>query len=86
VGIQQSMAQVAGIVAGQIYQAQDAPGYRLGHAWSLGSIVAAWMGWWGFMVVLRRREKRKGEMRRDIDVLITGRAWDDMAVDFNYHL
>ena len=41
VGMQQTMAQLARVVAGQIYQSKDSPRYTLGHAWSLGSMVVA---------------------------------------------
>lgn len=85
VGIQQAMANVAGVVAGQIYQSQDAPKYTLGHAWSLGSACIAWFGYWGFRAILVRRERKKDGMRRNIDALVVGRLWDDQAVDFKYH-
>lgn len=85
VGIQQAMANVAGVLAGQIYQSQDAPNYTLGHAWSLGSICVAWFGWWVFRDMLLRRESKKEDMKRNIDKLVVGRPWDDRAVDFKYH-
>ena len=62
-GMQQTMAQLAGVVAGQIYQSKDSPRYTLGHAWSLGSMVVAWCGWWMFRGILRARERRKERER-----------------------
>ncbi|ODQ58155.1 hypothetical protein WICANDRAFT_64300 [Wickerhamomyces anomalus NRRL Y-366-8] len=41
VGIQLSLANVAGVVIGQIYRSNDAPEYKLGHGFSLGCISFA---------------------------------------------
>lgn len=54
------MANIGGIVAGQIYQTDAAPRYYLGHGWSLGSLVFAWSLWW----VLRRLYQRREEAKR----------------------
>jgi MFS family permease len=84
VGVQQTVAQLAGVVAGQIYAADTAPRYTLGHAWSLGSIVVAWCGWWVYRWILRRREAEKEEIRRR--GLVYEAVWDDRAPDFRYQL
>jgi MFS family permease len=84
VGIQQTLAQLAGIVSGQIYQTKSAPKYTLGHAWSLGSICIAWLGWWVFRAMLVKREQKKTSMRGD--ELINEGLWDDKAPDFEYQL
>lgn len=41
VGIQLSLANIAGVVIGQIYRSNDAPKYALGHSFSLGCIAFA---------------------------------------------
>jgi MFS family permease len=82
VGMQQSMTQLAGVVSGQIYRSTSAPNFTLGHAWSLGSVCTAWIGWWIYRAVLKSRERRKEEMRRNGER--ANREWDDRATDFRY--
>jgi hypothetical protein len=85
VGIQQTMAQLAGVVSGQIYQSKASPKYTLGHAWSLGSMVVAWVGWWVFRGILKHRERRKEERRGSGEVDEDG-VWDDRKADFRYQM
>lgn len=54
------MANIGGIIAGQIYQTNAAPHYYLGHGWSLGSLVFAWSLWW----ILRRLYQHRDEAKR----------------------
>lgn len=58
-GIQLTLTNLGGIVAGQIYQSTAAPKFTLGHAWSLTSLGLAWFGWWITIYVYRRREAWK---------------------------
>jgi hypothetical protein len=82
VGIQQTIAQIAGVVSGQIYVSTAAPKYTLGHAYSMGCICVAWIGWWVFNGIMKHREKQKEEMRQTGAELT--RPWDDRAPDFKY--
>ncbi|KAK1763705.1 high-affinity nicotinic acid transporter [Phialemonium atrogriseum] len=82
VGIQQSMAQVAGVVSGQIYQSTRAPGYTLGHAYSLGCVGVAMVGWCVMRWILGRREERKKEAGNNREGWAG--VWDDRAPDFKY--
>ncbi|KAK0614384.1 major facilitator superfamily domain-containing protein [Immersiella caudata] len=83
IGVQQSLANTAGIVAGQIYRT---PPYVLGNAFSVGALVLVQLliGWqW---LYLRRQNSKKekiesGEME-DTREVKTG----DRELDFKYHL
>lgn len=44
IGIQQTIGNTGGIVAGQIYRSGDKPRYVLGHAVSLGAMALALVG------------------------------------------
>lgn len=48
--------------AGQIYQTNSAPEFKLGHGWSLGCLAFAWCGWWVLIFLYRRREAWKDKM------------------------
>ncbi len=82
VGIQQAMTQIAGVISGQIYVSTLAPSYTLGHAYSLGCVGVAMIGWCVMRWMLGSREKGKEEARSKG----TPRAepWDDRAPDFTY--
>jgi hypothetical protein len=84
VGVQQTMAQLAGVISGQIYQSKSSPKYTLGHAWSLGSICVAWLGWLAFRAILVRREREKSHLRES--GVESERTWDDRAPNFKYQL
>lgn len=58
-GFQLTLTNLGGIVAGQIYQSTSAPRYVLGHAWSLGSLVIAFIGCTIMRILYHRREKWK---------------------------
>ncbi|KAJ4375155.1 hypothetical protein N0V83_002239 [Neocucurbitaria cava] len=83
IGIQQSMGNSAGIVAGQVYR--TAP-YTLGNAFSLGSLCVAEI----MIIVLVLYLKRQNSMKqRSISGSVRERGKSDTgdgAVDFVYHL
>lgn len=82
IGLQQSMGNCAGIVAGQIYR--QAP-YVLGNAFSLGAVVVAQVAVTGLGLYLRRENKIKEQIlsgeKEDTRRVRSG----DGAVDFKYH-
>lgn len=88
-GIQLTLTNIGGVVAGQIYQSESAPRYVLGNAWSLASVAVVWIG----CVVLRYmylvREKEKQSIRAVGDGGIgMPESWrsTDRDVDFKYML
>lgn len=62
-GIQLTLTNLGGIIAGQIYQSTSEPRYVLGHSWSLGSLAIAFIGCSIMRVIYHRREKSKDEAR-----------------------
>ncbi|TGJ78987.1 hypothetical protein E0Z10_g9777 [Xylaria hypoxylon] len=58
-GIQLSLANIGGIIAGQIYQTSTGPAFKLGHGWSLGSLSVAWLGCWFVRMIYKRRQSFK---------------------------
>lgn len=81
IGIQQTIGNCAGIVAGQVYRE---PPYVLGNAFSLGSLVVAQgvIAVHALYVRAKNREKRAIEQgAEDTRRIRTG----DGAVDFHYH-
>lgn len=82
IGLQQTMGNCAGIVAGQIYR--KAP-YVLGNAFSLGALVVAQIVVTSLGLYLRHENKVKEQIlsgeKEDTRRIRTG----DGAVDFKYH-
>jgi hypothetical protein len=82
IGLQQTMGNCAGIVAGQIYRKSP---YMLGNGFSLGALVVAQLVVAGFGLYLRRENKVKeliiGGEKEDTRRVRSG----DGAVDFTYH-
>lgn len=82
IGLQQTMGNCAGIVAGQIYRQSP---YVLGNAFSLGALVVAQTAVAGYGLYLRRENKIKEQIlsgeKDDTRRIQTG----DGAVDFKYH-
>lgn len=83
IGVQQSLANTAGVVAGQIYRT---PPYVLGNAFSVGALgVAQGLIVWKWFYLRRQNVKKvkteKGEME-DRRKVKTG----DQELDFRYHL
>ncbi|KAF9887505.1 hypothetical protein FE257_010083 [Aspergillus nanangensis] len=66
-GIQLTLTNIGGIVAGQIYQSQSAPRFVLGNAWSLGSLAIAWVGCWAMRYLYQSREAWKQEISQSGD-------------------
>jgi MFS family permease len=62
-GLGLSIGNLGGIISGQIYPQSHAPGYRLGHAWSLGAICVSFCLWWMLRQIYYSREEVKDEMR-----------------------
>jgi hypothetical protein len=81
IGLQQTMGNCAGIVAGQIYR--ESP-YVLGNAFSLGALVVAQIAVTGYGLYLRRENKTKEQIlsgeKEDTRRIQSG----DGAVDFKY--
>lgn len=72
-----------GIISGQIYVAKQAPHYRLGHAWSLGSLVLAVAGWFILRVVYARREQWKDKAIAE-GTVIPPEDFSDRAPTYRY--
>ncbi|KAJ5772969.1 hypothetical protein N7457_007865 [Penicillium paradoxum] len=66
-GIQLTLTNLGGIVAGQIYQSNSAPRFVLGHSWSLGSLVVAFIGCTFLRIVYHRRENWKAQARENLE-------------------
>jgi hypothetical protein len=83
IGFQQTMANTAGIVAGQIYRKSP---YKLGHSFSLGALCVAQVLIAGKIVYVRMCNRQKerilaGEIE-DTRKIKTG----DRELDFKYHM
>ncbi|KAJ6110899.1 hypothetical protein N7486_003134 [Penicillium sp. IBT 16267x] len=82
IGLQQTIGNCAGIVAGQVYRSSP---YVLGNAFSLGSIVVSQVVVVCHGLYLRRQNKLKAQIesgeKEDNRRIHTG----DGAVDFKYH-
>lgn len=63
IGIALSIGNIGGIVSGQIYPQTDAPGYTLGHAYSLAAVSLCFCLWWVIRHIYYSREVLKGQMR-----------------------
>jgi MFS family permease len=88
VGFQQTLANTAGVVAGQIYVKTQAPEYIVGHAVSLGSIAMANIGYWILIAHLKRLNLKKDRMKQELEK--EGKSTDvgegDLSLDFKYQL
>ncbi|BCS24982.1 uncharacterized protein APUU_41426S [Aspergillus puulaauensis] len=88
-GIQLTLTNIGGVVAGQIYQSESAPRYVLGNAWSLASVAVVWIGCVVLRYIYLLREREKQSMRAvgdgGIDVPESWRS-TDRDVDFKYML
>ncbi|ORY14066.1 major facilitator superfamily domain-containing protein [Clohesyomyces aquaticus] len=84
-GILLTLTNIGGVVSGQIYQTGAAPGYTLGHAWSLGCLAFAWCGWWIVRAIYQRREKRKDVKLAEGYVRGEG-MYTDREPDFRYQI
>jgi putative Mn2+ efflux pump MntP len=88
IGFQQTLANTAGVVAGQIYEKTQAPGYITGHAVSLGCIVMANIGYWILMAHLKHLNLKKDQLKQELEK--EGKSTEvgegDHNVNFKYHL
>ncbi|KAG0648546.1 putative transporter [Hyphodiscus hymeniophilus] len=82
-GIHLGLANIGGIIAGQIYKTTSAPRYLLGHGWTLASIGTAFIGWWVLYFIYKRREAEKDRMIAEHTV-VPAEEWTDRAPDFRY--
>lgn len=88
-GILLTLTNIGGVVSGQIYQSNAAPGYTLGHAWSLGCLGVAWCGWWVVRAMYVRRERGKDERIREGYVVGSSTrvgGFTDREPEFRYQL
>jgi hypothetical protein len=85
-GILLTLTNIGGVVSGQIYQTNSAPQFTLGHAWSLGCLGFAWIGWWFVRALYRRREKRKDIKLAAGWTGFTGEMYTDREPDFRYQI
>ncbi|KAI8947817.1 retrograde regulation protein 2 [Xylaria longipes] len=61
-GIVLGLSNIGGVISGQIYQSSAGPTFTLGHAWSLGSLSIAWLGWWIVRMIYKRRQTCKDKV------------------------
>jgi MFS family permease len=80
VGMQQTIGNIGGVVAGQIYRTQDKPGYRLGHAVSLACWVGAMIGMTVEYFIWRKRNAERAVMTEEKKALI-----DDKGITGDHH-
>ncbi|KAF2010793.1 retrograde regulation protein 2 [Aaosphaeria arxii CBS 175.79] len=85
-GILLTLTNIGGVVSGQIYQSNAAPGYKLGHGWSLGCLVFAWCAWWVIFAIYKRREKRKDAKLAAGYTRVEGSMYTDREPDFRYQI
>lgn len=83
IGLQQTIANTAGIVAGQIYRQSP---YKLGHGFSLGALCLSQLLIVAKMIYIKWWNVRKDKIRRgaidDTRTVKTG----DRELDFRYHM
>ncbi len=83
IGLQQTIGNSGGVIAGQIYLSRESPGYKTGNAVSLTACGLTWCGTWVMMWILRRRNAEKD---RKIAEGITDNGKGDHSVNFKYQL
>ncbi|KAH8880583.1 retrograde regulation protein 2 [Thozetella sp. PMI_491] len=84
-GILLTLTNIGGVVSGQIYQSNAAPGYTLGHAWSLGCLSFAWIGWWFVRAIYLKRNAEKERMVAE-GILVPPSEFTDRAPEFKYQI
>ena len=85
-GILLTLTNIGGVVSGQIYQSNAAPNYTLGHAWSLGCLGFAWLGWWVMRGIYVSREREKDVRLEDGYERTIGGAYTDREIQFRYQI
>lgn len=83
VSMNQTIGNLGGIIAGQIYLARESPRYKTGHAVSLAGLSLAWALTWVLWAYLRRQNSRKDQKLKD-NVEDVGNG--DTRLDFKYQL
>lgn len=83
IGILLTLTNIGGVISGQIYQSNAAPAYTLGHAWSLGSLGVAWIGWWGVRALYKRREAWKDKALAE-GLVVPAEEYTDRSPTFRY--
>ena len=84
-GILLTLTNIGGIVSGQIYQSKAAPDFTLGHAWSLGCLAFAWIGWWFVRALYKRRQAGKEKAIAE-GVIVLPEQFTDRAPEFKYQI
>lgn len=89
VGLQQSMGNAGGIVAGQLYRSKWKPNYQIGHAVSLGGIGIALVSAVAHWTYLAQQNRRKDsltseEVRQTLEKGGGAQALGDAAPTFRY--
>ncbi|KAI1362954.1 retrograde regulation protein 2 [Xylaria arbuscula] len=84
-GIQFTLANIGGVIAGQIYQSGAGPAFTLGHAWSLGSLSFAFLGWWFTWLLYTRRQRAK-DLTPAEGIMATDAEFTDRSPSFKYQL
>jgi hypothetical protein len=82
-GTQLTLTNLGGIISGQIYASTDAPGFTLGHSWSLGSLAFAFIVFNILRVQYARRENEKAKLREQGYVTPAG-EFTDRSPEFKY--
>lgn len=82
-GIHLGLANIGGIIAGQIYASTSAPRYYMGHGWSLASIAVGWICFWILFFLYKGREKQKAKMVAE-GVVVPDYEWTDRSPGFKY--
>ncbi|KAI0467949.1 retrograde regulation protein 2 [Xylaria cf. heliscus] len=84
-GILLALTNIGGVISGQIYQSGAGPDFTLGHAWSLGSLSFAWLGWWVVRVIYKRRQTYKDKALAEGVAMPEG-DHTDRGISFKYQI
>jgi predicted MFS family arabinose efflux permease len=83
IAMNQTVGNLGGIIAGQIYLARESPRYKTGHAVSLSGLSFAWTLTWVLWAYLRRQNHKK-EQNMSENITDIGRG--DTKLGFQYQL
>ncbi|KAI0858289.1 retrograde regulation protein 2 [Xylaria cubensis] len=84
-GILLTLTNIGGVISGQIYQSNAGPAFTLGHAWSLGSLSIAWLGWWIIRMIYKKRQAHKDKALAE-GTTILEESFTDRALEFKYQI
>ncbi|ETI27215.1 hypothetical protein G647_09898 [Cladophialophora carrionii CBS 160.54] len=82
-GVHLGLANIGGIIAGQIYRSTSAPRFLLGHGWSLASIGLGFCIWWILFFIYKHREAKKARMEAE-GIVVPDSEWTDRSPGFKY--